>query len=89
MIQTRAIERDCSGRGYSRQIERGVSSSSVAGGPQLLILGGGYVPITITGKLRRQMKRGDLRVTVVSRENFHAFHGFVGEMVTGRVSPGI
>jgi NADH dehydrogenase len=59
----------------------------VAGGPHLLILGGGYVPITLTGGLKKRIRRGELRVTVVSRENFHAFHGFVGEMVTGRIGP--
>ena len=28
---------------------------------------------------------GKLDVTVVNRENYHVFHGFVGEMLTGRV----
>ena len=56
--------------------------------PRVLILGGGYVAITLTRGLRRAIERGRIDVTVVSRENFHAFHGFVGEMVTGRVAPG-
>ncbi|HET7450865.1 MAG TPA: FAD-dependent oxidoreductase [Gaiellaceae bacterium] len=56
--------------------------------PRVLILGGGYVAITLTRGLRRAIERGLVDVTVVSRENFHAFHGFVGEMVTGRVAPG-
>jgi NADH dehydrogenase len=55
---------------------------------RVLVLGGGYVAITLSRGLRRAIREGRVDVTVVSRENFHVFHGFVGEMVTGRVSPG-
>jgi NADH dehydrogenase len=55
--------------------------------PHVLVLGGGYVPITLTRELRRPVERGELEVTVVSRDNFHTFHGFVGEMITGRIGP--
>ena len=51
------------------------------------MLGGGYVPITLTRELRRPVERGEIDVTVVSRDNFHTFHGFVGEMITGRIGP--
>ena len=60
----------------------------MASRPHVLVLGGGYVPITLTRELRRPIKRGELDVTVVSRENFHIFNGFVGEMITGRIGPG-
>jgi NADH dehydrogenase len=56
--------------------------------PHVLQLGGGYVAITLSRALREPIRRGELRATVVSRENYHAFHGFVGEMVTGRIGPG-
>ena len=56
--------------------------------PRVLVLGGGYVAVTLTRGLRRAIERGEVDVTVVSRDNFHVFHGFVGEMVTGRVAPG-
>jgi NADH:ubiquinone reductase (H+-translocating) len=56
--------------------------------PHVLVLGGGYVPITLTRQLRKQVERGEIDLTVVSRENFHAFHGFVGEMITGRIGAG-
>ena len=56
--------------------------------PRVLVLGGGYVAMTLTRGLRRAIERGRVDATVVSRENFHVFHGFVGEMVTGRVAPG-
>lgn len=55
---------------------------------RILILGGGYVAITLTRGLRRAMARGEVEVTVVSRDNFHVFHGFVSEMMTGRIGPG-
>jgi NADH dehydrogenase len=54
----------------------------------VLVLGGGYVAITLARGLRRAIEGGRVDVTVVSRDNFHAFHGFVGEMVTGRIAPG-
>src|SRR5258708_29167234 len=57
------------------------------GRPHVLVLGGGYVPITVTRHLRKQMRRGEIDLTVVSRENFHSFHGFIGEMITGRIGP--
>ena len=60
----------------------------MAGTPHVLQLGGGYVAITLARALREPIKRGELGATVVSRENFHAFHGFVGEMVTGRIGAG-
>jgi NADH dehydrogenase len=55
--------------------------------PHVLVLGGGYVPITLTRQLRKQVRRGEIDLTVVSRENFHSFHGFIGEMITGRIGP--
>ena len=55
--------------------------------PKVLILGGGYAAIYACKALAPAIDAGRLDATVVSRENFHVFHGFVGEMLTGRVSP--
>ena len=55
--------------------------------PKVLILGGGYAAIYACKALAPAINAGRLDATVVSRENFHVFHGFVGEMLTGRVSP--
>ena len=55
---------------------------------RVLILGGGYVAITFTRGLRKAIRRGQLDVTVVTGENYQVFHGFVAEMLTGRISPG-
>jgi NADH dehydrogenase len=56
--------------------------------PHVLILGGGFVALKATRALRRQIKRGEAAVTVVDRDNFFTMHGFIGEMVTGRIAPG-
>jgi NADH:ubiquinone reductase (H+-translocating) len=56
--------------------------------PRVLVLGGGYVAVTLTRHLRRLVELGIADVTVATRVNYHAFHGFIGEMVTGRISPG-
>lgn len=53
---------------------------------RVLMLGGGYVAIGLLQKLRPAIKRGHVEVTVISRENYHVFHGFVPDMVTGRIS---
>ena len=54
----------------------------------MLVLGGGYVAITLAPKLRAAIRSGELTATVVSRTNFQMFHGFTGEMLTGRLGPG-
>src|SRR5919202_1556474 len=51
------------------------------------MLGGGYAAIHFCRGAKPAIEAGRLEATVVSRENYHVFHGFVGEMLTGRVSP--
>ncbi|WP_158301905.1 FAD-dependent oxidoreductase [Paenibacillus mesophilus] len=55
---------------------------------RVLILGGGYAAISAARMFRKGILSGELDVTVVSRENYHVFHGFVSEMITGRIAPG-
>lgn len=55
--------------------------------PRVVCLGGGYSTLWFVFRLRRAIRRGDLDVTVISRDNFHVFHGFVGEMLAGRIQP--
>jgi NADH dehydrogenase len=38
--------------------------------------------------MRRAIRRGEVDVTVIGRDNFHTFHGFIAEMLTGRIQPG-
>ncbi|HEY4219041.1 MAG TPA: FAD-dependent oxidoreductase [Gemmatimonadaceae bacterium] len=55
---------------------------------RVLCLGGGYVATQLSRTLRRAVRRGEIELTVVSRENFQTFHGFVNEMLTGKLQPG-
>jgi NADH dehydrogenase len=55
--------------------------------PRIVVAGGGYVAIGATRALRRSIRRGEVHVTVVSRENFHFFHGLVADCIVGRMSP--
>lgn len=55
--------------------------------PHVLCLGGGYVAIYLARALRRRIRAGKVRLTVVSNENFQCFHGLVPEMLTGTLQP--
>src|SRR3954469_23868006 len=55
--------------------------------PKVLILGRGYPALPLCRGLKPAIEAGRVEATVVNRENYHVFHGFVGEMLTGRVSP--
>lgn len=59
----------------------------MAGAPHILILGGGFVAQKVVRGLRRQIRRGDVRATVIDRDNYFTFHALIGEMVTGRLVP--
>ena len=55
--------------------------------PRIVCIGGGYCALFLVKALRRAVRRGDVELVIVSRTNFHAFHGFVGEMLSGRIQP--
>ncbi|MFC6666690.1 hypothetical protein ACFP9V_16040 [Deinococcus radiopugnans] len=54
---------------------------------RLLILGGGYVGIdayrAVMRQLGRQVRRGQVEITVVNSTPYHTFHGFTGEVLGG------
>jgi NADH:ubiquinone reductase (H+-translocating) len=56
--------------------------------PHVVCLGGGWASLYCVRALRRAVRRGALDVTVIGRDNFHTFHGFIAEMLTGRIQPG-
>ncbi|WP_183097685.1 FAD-dependent oxidoreductase [Nocardioides pelophilus] len=59
-----------------------------AGRPvRVVCLGGGYAAIYLARELKGAIKRGDVDLTIVSRDNFHTFHGFVAEMLAGKIAP--
>jgi NADH dehydrogenase len=56
--------------------------------PRVVCLGSGWSSLYCVRALRRAIRRGEVEVTVVGRDNFHTFHGFIAEMLTGRIQPG-
>jgi NADH dehydrogenase len=54
---------------------------------RIVCLGGGWSAIYFVAALKSAIRRGQVQVTVVSRDNFHTFHGFIGEMLVGRIQP--
>jgi len=70
-------------RGYNGPVETPAREDA----PRVVVLGGGYVAITVCRALRQAVAERQIDLTVVCADNFHVFHGFVGEMVTGRLSP--
>lgn len=64
-----------------------LETSVEAGVPRVVVLGGGFVAINLCRALAREVAAGRIDVTVVTGENYQTAHGFVGEMISGRVSP--
>lgn len=56
--------------------------------PHVVCVGGGFVAVYLVKALRRAIRRGEVDLTIVNRENFHTFHGFVPEMLGSRVQAG-
>ncbi len=55
---------------------------------RVLCLGGGYTAIRLARTLKPAIRRQLVDLTIVSRENFHTFHGFVPDMLAGKIQPG-
>ena len=54
---------------------------------RVVCLGGGYAAVAVARALRAGIRRGEFDVTIVSRDNFHVYHGFVHEMLCAKVQP--
>jgi NADH dehydrogenase len=55
---------------------------------RVLVLGGGYTAVHACRTMRSGSESGSVDVTVVTRENYLTAHGFIAEMLTGRIGPG-
>lgn len=55
--------------------------------PHVLCLGGGYTAIYLAKRLRRHVRAGRVRLTVVDADNFQCFHGLIPDMLTGKIQP--
>lgn len=54
---------------------------------RVVCLGSGWSTLFASRALRGAVRRGLVDVTVVGRDNFHTFHGFIAEMLVGRIQP--
>src|SRR5215467_12808944 len=54
---------------------------------QVVCLGGGWVAIYLARALRPAVRRGQVSLTVVSRDNYSTVHGLIAEMLTCKVQP--
>ena len=54
---------------------------------RVVCLGGGSVAIYLARTLRSAIKRGQVELTVVSRDNYSTVHGLIAEMLTCKVQP--
>jgi NADH dehydrogenase len=54
---------------------------------RIVCLGGGWAALYLARALRGAIRRGKVELTVISRENYHTFHGFIPEMLVGRIQP--
>src|SRR6266540_1525299 len=54
---------------------------------RIVCLGGGWVAIYLARALRKAIQRGQVDLTVVSRDNYSTVHGLIAEMLTCKVQP--
>src|SRR5215831_18934174 len=54
---------------------------------RVVCLGGGWVAIYLARALRPAIHRGQVSLTVVSRDNYSTVHGLIAEMLTCKVQP--
>jgi NADH dehydrogenase len=54
---------------------------------RVVCLGGGWVAIYLARALRKAVRRGEVKLTVVSRDNYSTVHGLIAEMLTCKIQP--
>ncbi len=55
--------------------------------PSVVILGGGYGGVHAAIELQRAAKRGEIELTLISRDNFFLFQPMLAEVISGAISP--
>lgn len=54
---------------------------------RVVCLGGGWVAIYLARTLRPAVRRGEVKLTVISRDNYSTVHGLIAEMLTCKIQP--
>ena len=54
---------------------------------RVVCLGGGWVAIYLARALRPAVKKGSVKLTVISRDNYSTVHGLIAEMLTCKIQP--
>jgi NADH dehydrogenase len=54
---------------------------------RVVCVGGGYVALSIAAGLKKAVRRGEVELTFISKTNFHIWHGFIAEMLVGKIMP--
>jgi NADH:ubiquinone reductase (H+-translocating) len=49
---------------------------------RVVCLGGGWVAIYLVRALRAAVKKGKVKLTVISRDNYSTVHGLIADMLT-------
>lgn len=53
----------------------------------VVCLGGGWVAIYLARALRSAVRKGEVKLTVISRDNYSTVHGLIAEMLTCKIQP--
>src|SRR4028118_781610 len=61
--------------------------SRPAGRPRILILGGGYVGLYTALRLKKKLRRGEARVTLVDPRPYMTYQPFLPEAAAGSLEP--
>src|SRR5215472_14694385 len=54
---------------------------------RVVCLGGGWVAIYLARALRPAARKGSVKLTVISRDNYSTVHGLIAEMLTCKIQP--
>ena len=54
---------------------------------RVVCLGGGWVAIYLARALRPAIRKGEVKLTVISRDNYSTVHGLIAEMLTCKIQP--
>ncbi|MBE1537803.1 NAD(P)/FAD-dependent oxidoreductase [Actinomadura algeriensis] len=67
------------------------TAEETPGAPHILIVGGGYVgmytALRLQKKLRKELKRGEVKVTIVDPNSYMTYQPFLPEAAAGNISP--